>query len=345
MNEVQDYFKNLLRFPQYSESTEDQKLIKSEGMAHFITGKLLRKKFRKAKVADNTREDVQKKVELSIKEKKPLYLIICFGGYKHFWNPSHPEVDWAELFNLRFMSEYVAPILMVHPPGVILDYESEDVIIPLIDNYPEMASDSYAESFRNLLKFYVRNIPDNFKINYIRSQEQYDTPKLFKRINELLPKKREEWRKLSAEEKSKRLARSPNCIMWKGKEDWTKLTDKQKEEKIEESKMLNEIYYDADYEQRGKYFEGENHIPIVLSWGKTYENSAHWLTLGSTFSSVVDFWVGRGILEKHQEKYVPRVVSQNQYKEIKDKLETVKTNLVPLKNFESIEVYNGQLNF
>lgn len=133
--------------------------------------------------------------------------------------------------------------------------------------------------------------------------------------------------------------------MWKGKEDWTKFTGKEREEKIIESKMLNEAYYDADYEQRKDYFEGSNHIPIVLSWGKTYENATNWLTLGSTFSSMVDFWVGRGIVEEREDKFVPRIVSQNQYKEIKDKLETVKTNLVPLKNFELIEVYKGQLNF
>lgn len=345
MTKVQDYLESLLKFSAYENSKEDLALIKLEGLDNWITGKLLRKRFRKSKVVENTKEDIKKKVELSIKEKKPLYLIICFGGYKHFWNLSHPEVDWAELLNLNFLSEYVSPILANYKPGVILDYESEDVIIPLIDNYPDSAFDSYAESFRELLKIYSKSVPSNFKINFIRSQEQIDKELLFKRTKEIAVDKRKLFDKLSSEEKELHLHRTPASIMWKGEEDWTKFTEKEKKEKIVESKMLNEAYYDADYEQRGKYFEGENHIPIVLSWGKTYENATNWLTLGSTFSSVVDFWVGRGILEKHEEKYVPRIVSQNQYKEIKDKLEIVKINLIPLKNFGSIEIYKGQLNF
>lgn len=346
MNNVQNYLKNLLESSsKYSNLEEDLSLIKSQGLNSYIVGKLLRKRFRKSKVADNTREDIKKKVELSIKEEKPIYLIICFGGYKHFWNQSYPEVDWAEFFNLAFLSEYLAPILANYKPGVVLDYESEDVIIPLIDNYPESAPNSYAGSFRKLIKIYSKSIPSNFKINFIRSQEQIDKELLFKRTKKVAVDKRKLFDKLSSEEKELHLHRTPTSIMWKGRDDWTKFSDKEREEKIIESKMLNEAYYDADYEQREKYFEGDNHIPIVLSWGKTYENSANWLTLGSTFSSIVDFWVGRGILEKHEEKYVPRIVSQNQYKEIKNKLETVKMNLIPLKNFESIEVYIGQLNF
>lgn len=345
MNKVPDYLKSLLNFPQYVMSPEDRELIKSVSLDNWIAVKILRKRFRRSKVVENTKEDIKKKVELSIKEGKPIYLIVCFGGYKHFWNSSHPQVDWAEFFNLSFMSEFVAPILANYKPGVILDYESEDVILPLIDNYPEESLDNYAESFKKLLEIYSKNIPSNFKINFIRSQEQIDQNLLFKRTKEIAKEKRKLFDKLSVEEKELRLHRTQASIMWKGEEDLTKFTDKQREEEIIESKMLNEAYYDADYEQRENYFDGENHIALVFSWGKTYENAANWLTLGSTFSSVVDFWIGRGILEKHEEKYVPRIVSQNQYKEIKSKLEVVKTNLIPLKNFESIEIYKGQLNF
>lgn len=147
-NDINDYLKSLLSFPGYTNSPEDKKLIEAEGLESFITGKLSRKKFRKSKIADNTKENIKKKVECSIKENKPLYLIICFGGYKHFWVPSHPEIDWAELFNLNFLGEYISPIIANYKPGVILDYESEDVILPLIDNYAEDYLDKYADSFK-----------------------------------------------------------------------------------------------------------------------------------------------------------------------------------------------------
>lgn len=342
-NEIKQYLTGLLTvFPEYAISPEDEKKI-SQDRTQWMAGKLTLKKFRKAKVAEKTKEDILQKIRMSIRENKPVHLIVCLGGYKHFWNPSFPQADWAELFNLAFMTEFAAPILKVHPPGVILDYESEDAIMPTIDNFPEESLDAYARSFRDLIAVYSKKLPSNFKINYIRSQEQYDTSKMFARLQEMLPDRINEWQALPLEEKEKRLHRTPKSIMWKGKEDWSHLSENEKKEKMEISKITNEVYYDADAEFRGDYFTGTNHIPIVLSWGLCAENSLNWLTLGSTYSSMVDFWVGRGIIEKTKEKLVPRIVSQEQYSKIKDKLEMIGTSNIispeKLKNFGSIEVY------
>lgn len=45
-------------------------------------------------------DDISQKIQLAVDANEPIYLIIIFGGYKHFWNDSYPHVDWAELFNL-----------------------------------------------------------------------------------------------------------------------------------------------------------------------------------------------------------------------------------------------------
>lgn len=342
-NEIEQYIKNLFDvFPEYKITDEDEKEIKKD-KAQCMAKKLLLKKFRKAKVAEKTKEDIHQKVRMSIESNKPLYLIVCFGGYKHFWNSSFPEADWAELFNLAFMTEYAAPILKVHPPGVILDYESEDVIMPIIDNYPEEYLDIYAESFRKLISVYSKNLPANFKINYVRSQEQYDTSKMLARIKEMLPERIKNWRSLLETEREKRLHRTPKSIMWKGKEDWSHLSEGEKKNKMEISKIVNEIYYDADAEFRGEYFTGGNHIPIVLSWGLCEENIFNWLTLGSNRSSLVDFWIGRGIIEKRSDKIIPRIVSHKQYLKVKSKAKALDVSgansLLGLKNFNQIEVY------
>ncbi len=281
---------------------------------------------------------------MSITENKPIYLIILFGGYKHFWNTSYPEVDFAELFNLRMMCECVAPILAAYEPGVILDYQSEDVIM-WMDNYPESALNAYADSFKSIIKNLSKNLPNNFKISYVRAREQYDVKKLFARIEELAPKRREEWSKISKGELDLKLHRSPSNIMWKGNEDWTKLSESERQKKILESKIINETFYDADFELRGDYLCGGNHIPIVLSWGLTYENTLKWLTFGSTYASTTDFWVGRGILEYVNGKFVERVISHKQYDAIKNRLKTMKVDFLPLKNFKEIEVYEDKIPF
>jgi hypothetical protein len=347
MDKYLSYINNeIAKFQPYELSDSDKKSLTTDKKAEWMTSKLLRKKFRKAKVHEDTQKDVLNKIILSIEKDTPIYLIICFGGYKHFWNPSYPEADWAEIFNLKFMSELVAPILAAHKPGVILDYESEDVILPMIDNFPPKDLDKYAESFREIISYFSKSVPDNFKINLVRSQEQCDSSEILKRVEAKIPKGKTEWKKLTEEEKKEKLHRSPKCVFWKGHEDLTKLSEHEKQERIELSKIANEIYYEVDFDFRGEYFEGGNHIPLVLSWGLSDENIGNWVTVGSTSASTVDFWTGRGILEDRGNKIVPRIISQNQYKEISKKLVVESTNdLFPLKNLGGIEIYPEKINF
>ena len=268
-----------------------------------------------------------------------MHFIAAFGGYKHFWNPSYPEVDFAELFNLRFMSEYLSPILEAHEPGVVLEYESEDVILTAMDNYPPRDLDRYSESFRELIKMYSKSLPKNLKISLVRAREQVPSDALWKKIDEYLPNTRKEWDSLSKEEIELRLSHSTSNIMWNGNEDLTKMNDEEKKKRVLESKIINEAYYAADWDFRKDFFTGENHIPVVFWFGKTRDNFAHWLTLGSTYSSMVDFWVGRGILELRNGKVVERIVSHSQYERIKGKLEIIDAfNELPLKNLKSIEI-------
>ncbi len=347
MNEkmVADYIKDrLIKFNNYQFTGDDKIFIERFSKAEFIVKRLLLKDFRKSKVHEDARNAIRQKVLMSIEKNVPIYLIVCFGGYKHFWNSSHPEVDWAEFFNLKFMEEIAAPILAVHEPGVILDYESEDVIIPWMDNYKESDNDKYADSFRKLIGVCSKIYPKNFKVNYVRSQEQYDTRLLLKGIEERLPQKIKEWEALSDEEKQKRLKRSPKSVKWLGREDLTRLSEEEKIKRIQMSKMLNELYYDVDFLFRKEYFEGENHIPLVLSWGLSEENAGHWVVIGSTRASQVDFWIGRGIMECRNRKFVERVVSHRQYEKIKSKLKKIRIDLIPLKNFREIEIYEGMLN-
>lgn len=344
MSNVIDYIKSISTvFPNYETTTDIT--TKDDEKAAWITKVLLRKNFRKTKIYEQNKQDITKKALISIKEDIPMHFVILFGGYKHFWNESYPEVDWAELFNLNFMSELLAPILQVHKPGIVLDYASEDLIITMMDNYPRSSLDRYADSFGKLIEFYTRCCPPNFKINYVRTGEKYDFEKLKSIVKEKLPQKINDFNKLTQEERERHLHRSPRSIMWKGEEDWTQLDEKEREIKIMKSKITEDTFYEVEAGFLGDYFTGYNRITIVLSWGLTEENVDHWLTVGSTHASTVDFWIGRGMLEERDDRYIPRVVSHKQYDEIKPRLKRVEIGLVPLKNLEEIEVYEGELSF
>jgi hypothetical protein len=325
-------------------SEEDKKSIIKTSLAEWITAKLVSGKFRKAPLAPKTRQDIYGKVADSIKKQEPIYLIICFGGYKHYWNPSHPNVDWAEMFNLQFMLDYVRPVLKAYPPGVKLDYEAEDFILPQMNNYPEEKLDAYADSFQGLLNFLKPVIPGNFQINYVRAKNQYNTSYVFDRLDARVEEKMILFDKLPIEQKEILLHKTEQNIMWKGKKDLTRLTSTERNLFIKRSRCTDEAFLEIDFEVRKEYFVGNNHISLVLSWGTSTDNIDHWLTIGSTYSSCVDFWIGRGIVEDRGNKIVPRIISHTQYDLIKDKLTLASIDNIPLPNFRSVEVYQGSFN-
>ena len=100
---VQAYIDNAIKgLGSYSLSETDQKQVDRD-LIDFIVRKIDRKRFRR-KLTDATKEKIRQKISNSIKEQKPIYFVIPFGGYKHFWNTSHPEPDWAEFFHLVWMA-------------------------------------------------------------------------------------------------------------------------------------------------------------------------------------------------------------------------------------------------
>lgn len=346
MNKYNDYLRKLLTiFPTYKLAIDDEKKIEKEGLSKWISAKLVANKFRKATLSDITRQDIYQKVTSSVIKKEPIYLIICFGGYKHYWNISHPKVDWAEFFNLRFMMEYISPLLAVYEPGVIIEYEAEDYLLPLMNNYPEKSIELYTESFKNLLKIIEKYLPSNLLIRYVRAKDQYDVNLLKAKLDQVMEKKKDHLESLPIAVKEKILLKTENNIMWEGKIDHTNLSKEEKKAIIIKSRCMNEAFLEIDYEIRKHYFIGNNHISIVLSWGMSSDNIEHWLTLGSTYSSSVDFWIGRGVLEEYNNKFVPRIVSHTQYENIQQYLNKIEVNIFSLVNFNNIEIYKGKLVF
>ena len=340
--EVNTFLVNLLtKYEQYNLSVDESRKSK-EDKASFIVSKLTRKKFRRRALVDKTKQAIIEKINLSIQENRSIHLVVPFGGYKHFWNPSHPEPDWAELFNFKYLTEFVSPVLSVYKPGVIIEYVSEDLILTRMNNYPEEALTLYSEIFTKLIEWYNHQTPDNLKFNYFRVKDRCDSKKLIDEVENMLPKRKEEFDKLTKEQKEQELHRSVRSVLWNGDKDLTKLSQEDKEKRMIESRLIELAYYETEAkpEYLGDYLWEDNHICICFSFGTTHDNDEFEdLTLGSTYGSIVDHWIGRGILHKREDRFIPDIISKNQYETTKPKLQTVAVNnLLPYKNYQEIEV-------
>jgi hypothetical protein len=346
-NKAQEYLTNLLTtFSPYILTTEDKKAVE-RNKTDFILQRLFAKKFRKQKLHPNTIEEITTKVKAKIEENKPIYFTIPFGGYKHFWNPSHPETDWAEIFTLKFLTEWISPILEIYEPGVVLEFISEDMILTRMDNYPASAREKYAECFRKLLEVYKKSLPKNFEIKYFRVGDKYNKEAIISEVEKLLPERWEAYEKLSEDQKAGELKRSNRSIFWNGEKDLTNLSEEEKQKRVVESRLIELAFYDTDArpEFLGDYFTEDNRIGICFSMGLSPDNIFYWIALGSTYASQVDYWIGRGILESKDGRFVNRIVSKKQYEKIKDKLEAQEIKieeLSGLKNYTSIEVIESQ---
>lgn len=92
----------------------NNKLLKVDNLPTELNGtmvdRLFAKKFRKYSIAPDVKTNVSEKLANIIEKQLPLTFVPSFGGYKHWWCPTYPTIDWAEIFNMKFILEYLSPI-------------------------------------------------------------------------------------------------------------------------------------------------------------------------------------------------------------------------------------------
>jgi hypothetical protein len=319
---------------------EEKAILRDKGQ--FLIDKITRKKFRRHTLTSQTLSSVTEKIRNSVKKESPIHFVFPFGGYKHFWNLSHPEPDWAELFSLRYISDLVSPLLSAYEPGVIVEYMSEDLILNRMNNYPIKSLDLYSEIFSNLISWYKQYLPMNFDLRFFRVGDRVNKDELILEVERLIPERRKQFESLSAEQREQELHRSNRSIFWKGSKDLSLLSEKDRQQIIIDSRIIELAYYEveAKSEYLGEYLSGDDHICLLTSFGTTHDNDIYQdLTIGSAHGSLVDFWIGRGILEKSKTGYHPRIVSKNQYEQFASTIRAeAVSGLLPYMNFQQIEV-------
>ena len=277
-----------------------------------------------------------------------------FGGYKHWWVPTYPTIDWAEIFNMKFMLEYLTPICANYIDNKsTIEYESEEIILSELNNVPQSGLDEYTKTFRKALS-YFNNQQDVIEMKLSLAREQYmeygfDKEKLLARIEEMLPEYTERFNSYDEEDKIRRLQKARTNFKLDGVVDYTQLSKKEIEDLYKKSRILNEAFLDADYEVRGNdFFEKETNIPLLFSFGLG-PGGESWLHIGSSHSSMTDFWAGIGIMELRENgQIIERILSRSQFENIKDRLEKIEVNS-PISYIcdalKYIYVYKGSLNF
>lgn len=341
---VNEYINDqLLNFNNIETNGLDGKTLKEQ-----ILNRLFSRKWSRKAQYEEAKKYTEEKVDNILDNNLNFLFCFCFGGYKHFWSPTYPEPDWAEIFTIKYLMEYVLPIAQTQDKKVNIEFESEEVALTYMNNTPQEGMDKYNDAFKKIINYVNSKTDYPIDLSVVLARDFYDREELLNKMYDYLPEVQERFNNLDNEEKEIRLKRAETNIMWNGKENLTNISDEEKKEFIYNSRTLNEAFLDIDYELRGKeYFEKENLIPLLGSFGLGAGGEL-WLHLASNKSSLVDFWAGMGILEIRDDKIIEKTISKKQFDQIKDELKKVKLNndLVKISdNFSWIYVYEGKLPF
>ncbi len=333
--DINKYLNDLAgNFPKYNLSADDSKQIQRQGLDFYIFNKVLSHKYRKTSITDGFKDKILKNVRENIKNNKPIRFTIPTGGYKKWqFTDIAPEIDWSEFFHLRYMVEYLAPITSVYKQGVLLEYFSNSWLIKIISHYPHEDLDKYTESFRELIAVFSKMLPNNFVIKYNVVADQISETELLTRISNNKQKVEEEYSNLNDVELKELYKYSERNIRWDILEQENKLTEVEKKKIIREGKVIHDSLLKGGWNSDLYYLRNDNAIPIIHR--KSHDEFLH---IASTQGAYVQFWVGKGILELRNEKFIPRILSFDQYQQIKGKAIKINVKGFKIKNLNKLEV-------
>lgn len=344
VKKVEMYLKNEL----FHQNQINPIISKNNDTSAQVQSLLLSGKYRKFPLTIETKDMLREKVNYILDNDKEFIFVPSFGGYKHFWTPSYPRADWAEVFNIKCFIDYLTPLYYLTKKKIIVEYLSKDIIVAKMNNIPKEFVDKYIKDFKKLIAV-ANEIQQNIKFEFHSSHEDYDSKLLFSLMSQNEKEIVNQFNNLNADEQDLKLKKAENNYCFNGIINYENISDKEKKNIIMKSRITNEVFLKVDSELRGGSAKGrKNAIPILFRNGVGACNEIC-LNLCTCQSSTVAFWVGIGILEIRENKIIPRILSKLQFQKLEEKLIKVPINLKELslinKNFEYIYVHVGEINY
>lgn len=219
------------------------------------------------------------------------------GAYKLWRLAESPEADWAELFALMYYTKYVKPICEVYGPGVWFDFFVDDWIIEKLDNIAETEISAYIKSYRSVMDFLKTFQPANLKMTItpvsscFASREDFDM-KLDKKFSTL-----------------------PLPELTEAEKNMVELNVRSNKTQMEDPNWREEVWkiHNAYLAIKGETGYHKNRLDKILVFNQPLPLGTA-LSLGTTKSSIVKFWVGVGALKPANDVYKMLILSPSQLK-------------------------------
>jgi len=137
-------------------------------------------KFRRSALDPESRLDIEGKVRKAIVEGCPLEFTVPFGAYKNWRLPTGPGIDWAEVFNLDYLSSFASRIWARHPPGVIVSYTFSSELMALVSNLRPAWIHQYRIGFEALVACANACLPEGMSFHLVDINSLYPSEEAFR---------------------------------------------------------------------------------------------------------------------------------------------------------------------
>lgn len=328
---INTFLKELVQSkPEFTPTPEDKKTIEFEGIEKFIYNKLNSSIYKASSITPDYLVKIKDKIHLCINHEVPIHVSIPFGSVKVSTLPTAPGIDWAEVFNLTLVREYLTPIAKMYKYGVKLDYISVAIFEEEMNYFSQKDIALYETEFKKLVDIFCTYLPDNFEINFIRVADLVPKEKTLRMINIKVDELRNNWMKNSEEVRNTKIMRAKrNCCL--------KPTDKDYDKRILRSIFVHDAFCSECWTL--DYAPWDKKDMITLGYRYTDGWAVH---IRSARASTVNFWSGMGALLKNNDILIPTILSFKQYESHKKNIQMEKVDVFnqSFKNLSQVPVVN-----
>ena len=302
--------------------------IGDSSLEEAVLARVMSKKFRKLKVDQDTIDFTRGSIKIALEGNKPLSIGCVHGGTKLWRFDEYPEVDWAELFNMIYYAKWMRYIAAVYEPGVVLEYFSMDIVQQRLNNLPRSETNQYTQTFKTIINWFKRYLPDNIRFTYRQYGELYDD---ISQYDDDLEK---------TMEKTKEVLKNQLPILTESQVYMTELNVRASEDQLKDplwKEKVELMHLSVEETEAMRSYINEKHlVPVCPTpWPGV-------IATGSTKRSFAKFWVAVGALEKTKESLNEIVLTPKQLESTTFAWEDVLLKDLPGKNFSKIRILDSK---
>lgn len=302
----------------------------SDSLIEAIYSSLMSKKFRKYSASDELKKHIRNAIRLNVENNQPINITFLHGAYKLWRLDESPEVDWAELFSMMYYTDWVKSVCAIYEPGVWFDFFVDDYIISRLNNIPQDDVTAYIESYRAQIDFLKPYQPANLKMTITTVDSQFNSVDEFDKslsvnLEKLAQEADGELPSLTDAQKS--------MVELNARPTADQLADPQWREKVYQ---LHNAYL-ATKAEAGYH---KDRPEKILAFTQPLPSGTT-ISVGSTKSSVMKFWIGAGILIPRNGSYQEIILSPGQLEQLEYDWQEVNLG-IPGKNFNKIRICHNE---